>query len=330
MSGIRTDHPSALRCGLLLVLAFAAPVNAEPRKQTLKAEGSASLGSVAIAADGKVLAQTAANTIHVWDLPSGKLLRSWKPSQQNGYELGRVAVSPDGKRLAVASARLYHGDILVYDTADGTLVWKQRDATNSTWLELAFSPDGKRLVSTGNFIDSKGKESLLRVWNAADGKFQRELQGATKNRDLPIPFAPDGKSVLALAGPDRLIVWDIETGIASPEVRVAPEGESIAEYAFAPDGKAFAIRSNKSLSLWDRMNGKRLRVLSDNKGEGTGMQFTADGSSLLGFTPEGLAAWDVKTGAARTLLKMDYSGPRTFSPDRKQLVSGYDVHPIPE
>ncbi len=330
MGRTRTVRPRAFHYGLLLVLTVAAPLNAEPPKLILKAEGSRSLNSVAFSADGKVFAQVEENDIHLWDFPSGKLLRSWKPTQGTGSRLGCLALSPDGKRLAVASTHLYHGNILVFDTADGKLVWQQKDATNSEWLELAFSPDGKRLVSTGNFIDRKDEESLLKVWNAADGKFLRELKGGTKLRDLPIPFAPDGKSVLAVAGDDRLIVWDIESGRTSADVRVAPEGETIAEYAFAPDGKTLAVRSNKSLFLWDRANAKRLLVFSDKEGEGTGLQFNADGSSLLGFRREGLAAWDVKTGAARTLLKMEYSGPRTFSPDRKRLVSGHDAHPIPE
>jgi WD40 repeat protein len=225
---------------------------------------------------------------------------------------------------------LYHGDILVYDTTNAKLIWTQKNATHSSWLDLAFSPDGKRLVSTGNFIDAKDKESLLRVWDAADGKFERELKGHTTQRDLPIPFAPDGKTVVALFGNDRLIFWDIETGQASPEVRVAlKEDERIGGYVFAPDGKVLAIRSDKSLFLWDRVKAKRLRELSD-RNEGHPLQFSADGHSLRGFTAEGLVAWDLKTGVARTLLKMEYSHPQTFSLDRKKITSGFDVYPLPE
>jgi WD40 repeat protein len=296
-------------------------------RQTLKAEGSRTLDAVAISADGKVMVQADQDTVYVWDLPAGKLLRSWKWS---GDRIGRfrsVALAPDGKRLAASFVALYHGDILVYDTATGKPLWKQKDASNSSWLDMAFSPDGKRLVSTGNFID----ESLLRVWDAADGKFQRELKGRTTHADLPIPFAPDGKTVVALSGNDRLIFWDIETGKASPEVRVAlKEDERIGEYVFAPDGKVLAIRSDKSLFLWDRANAKRLREFADSKGQGSPLQFAADGSSLLGFTAEGLVAWDVKTGVARTLLKIEYSHPQTFSPDRKKITFGFDVYPLPE
>src|SRR5262249_62168409 len=104
----------------------------------------------------------------------------------------------------------------------------------------------------------------------------------------------------------------------------------IGGYVFAPDGKMLAIQSDKSLFLWDRANVKRLRELSDMNGGGHPLQFSADGRSLLGFTAEGLVAWDVKTGVARTLLKMEYSHPQTFSPDGKKITSGFDVYPLPK
>src|SRR5262249_21232465 len=151
----------------------------------LKAESSRTLDAVAISADGKVLVQADQATVHVWDLPAGKLLRSWKWSGVRAGRLRRVALAPDGRRLAASFVALYHGDILVYDTANGKLILTQEDATRSSWLDLAFAPDGKRLVSTGNFIDARDKESLLRVWDAVDGKFQRELKGHTTQRDLP-------------------------------------------------------------------------------------------------------------------------------------------------
>jgi WD40 repeat protein len=329
MDKVRTGLPHAISYGLLVALTLPVCASADTPWRALKAEGSRSLHSVAISADGKVLAQTDDAIIRVWDLQAGKLLQSWK-LQGGALGLRRVALSPDGKRLAVTSTALYHGDILVYDTANGKLLWKQKDATKSSYLEVTFSPDGKRVVSTGNFIDAKDKQSLLKVWDAADGTFQRELKGGTTRCHLPIPFAPDGKTVVALSGNDRLIFWDVETGKASPEVRVLKEGEWIEEYVFAPDGKVLAIRSNKSLFLWDRASAKRLRVLSDKEGEGGPLQFSADGASLLGFNREGLRAWDVKTGAARTLLKMEYSGPQAYSPDRKKLASGFDVYQIPE
>ena len=326
---IRSGTLQTYLAGVVAVLSLTAVVADEPRKQVLKAEGSGSLSAVAISADGKILAQTEDGIIRVWDLPAAKLLRSWKwkPSTLGAQ---RIALSPDGKRLATTSTALYHGDILVYDTANGELLWKQEDATESSWLELTFSPDGKRLVSTGNFIARKDEESLLKVWDAADGHFLRELKGGTKFRDLPIPFTPDGKTVVALSGADRLVFWDIETGKASPEVRVPNDDGAIAEYAAAPDGKTLAIRTTKSLYLWDRPSGKRLRVLSTKEGEGGKLQFSADGFSVLGFNQAGLQAWDVKTGEVRTLLKMEYSSPRAFSPDRKVLASGFDVHLVPK
>src|SRR5262245_29456234 len=138
-----------------------AGVAAEPEARVLKAEGSGFLTSVAFSGDGRLLAQTEHALVRVWDLKAGKVLRSWKPPESTGGELHSATFSPDGKRLAVAAAD-YGCEILVYDPETGQLLWgnKTRGASE---IELSFSPDGKRLVSTGDFSRNRGKDIVLNV-----------------------------------------------------------------------------------------------------------------------------------------------------------------------
>ncbi len=309
----------------------------------LKAEGSGSLTSVAISGDGHWLAQTEHSLVRVWDLKAGKVLRSWKPPERTSGELHSVAFSPDGKCLAVAAAG-YSCEILVYDTATGKLLWRKMTRESSE-IRLSFSPDGKWLVSTGDFSKPGSKEgNLLNVFRAEDGELQRGLQGTRDSllgelgEYVPITFAPDGKTVAAVSGRGKLTLWDIESGKAAPEIPLDKDIGCISALAFSPDGKVLAVGTIKSVFLWDLTEGKRLRVLSErkspvaglNSGEALLLQFSADGASVFAFLDGKLQAWDAKTGTKRAAPGVVWSRASAFSANRKVLASGFNVYQIPE
>jgi hypothetical protein len=63
-----------------------------------------------------------------------------------GRTVKAVAVSPDGRLLAATEARSI--DVLLYETASGRIV-KQLAGHSRQVTDLAFAPDGRRLVSVG-------------------------------------------------------------------------------------------------------------------------------------------------------------------------------------
>src|SRR5207247_10062614 len=71
-------------------------------------------------------------------------------------------------------------------------------------LNVAFSPDGKRLV-TG------GKEYTVKIWDVENGDLLHTLRG--HNGDVyTVAFSPDGRRV-ASAGEDSTVkVWDGRSG----------------------------------------------------------------------------------------------------------------------
>src|SRR5262249_34597293 len=68
-------------------------------------------------------------------------------------------------------------------------------------LALAFSPDGKLLVSAG-------QDGTLRIWNVVQ-KTEKKVLTGHKGKLNAVAFAPDGKR-LATAGEDRTVrLWDV-------------------------------------------------------------------------------------------------------------------------
>ena len=70
---------------------------------------------------------------------------------------------------------------------------------------MAFSPDGKRIVS-GSFDDT------LRLWEADSGKpIGEPLKGHT-NSVLSVAFSPDGKRIVSGSYDNTLRLWEADSG----------------------------------------------------------------------------------------------------------------------
>jgi hypothetical protein len=116
---------------------------------------------------------------------------------------------------------------------------------------VAFSPDGKRVVTTGSFE--------ARVWDAATGKevappLKLEHVLARDSR-----FSPDGKLILTINPmDDTVLVWDPATGKeVAPPLKHKPK-DYISSAMFSPDSKRIVTASGKVARVWDAATGKEV------------------------------------------------------------------------
>ena len=197
--------------------------------------------SVAFSADGKrIVSGSADNTVKVWDADKGTETSRSRGTQNC---VNSVAFSPDGKRI-VTRQRRQHGEGLGRGHGhrgshsqghtepshqrgvqpgwqthrlrqlgqDGEGVGRQTRApksalsrdTRAVVSSVAFSPDGKRIVSGSG-------DKTLKVWDADKGTETLSLKGHT-NCVTSVAFSPDGKRIVSGSLDDTVKLWDADNG----------------------------------------------------------------------------------------------------------------------
>lgn len=178
-------------------------------------------------------------------------------------------------------------------------------------LCVAYSPDGKRLVS--------GAWCVVQIWDAQTGQQPLTLKGHTK-WVKSVTFSPDG-SLLASASDDQTVkVWDAQTG---REILSLPGHACV---AFSPDGKRLACAADdRTAKVWDVQTGQETLSLTGHHCAVASVAFSPDGKRLASAAgefnrPGGVKVWDAQTGQQTLTLPTGPVYGVVFSPDSKRLA----------
>lgn len=194
------------------------------------------LGPVVFSPDGNWLLRQADMEIFVIDLRSGSLVRTLK--SESPATIYAMAVSPDGQWLAAAGAQ----SLSVFELGTGRFRWAN---TKQPFIdEVAFSPDGRRVISCSANHDT-------RVYDASSGSELRTLGGPISPGS--IDFLDD--NLVLLGGWDSLALWDVRTGRMVRQYAARRSGAGVA--AYTPD-KRFIVTGSDfgEMTLIDASSGR--------------------------------------------------------------------------
>jgi WD domain, G-beta repeat len=158
--------------------------------------------------------------------------------EQRSLDLGfRGALSPDRSLIAASS----HENVLLLDAETlqerGRLVGK-----GGRIYALAFSPDGRRLLTSGAGL-------VVRVWDLGRRELLAELVAHT-DVVYALAYSPDGQRI-ASGGADRLVrIWDAET--FEELGRLEGHTSYVYSLAFSQDGRCLLSGGgDATVRMWD-------------------------------------------------------------------------------
>jgi RNA polymerase sigma factor (sigma-70 family) len=267
--------------------------------------------SLAFSPDGKALALgTYRSGVQIWDAGTGELVR--RVGGQNAFGWANcLAYARDGTLLAWGS---WDGIVLA-DPRTGKELGRC-EAKMESVQELAFTPDGKALVSGS-------QDGKLRVWDVATRKARLTLDGRMRLGRC-MALTGDGKTAALGTVGQAIRLWDVATG-AELFNRFAGHDCRIDALAFSPDGESlFTGGFTAPVRVWDTGSWRQSGLLP---GTAHFLSVRPDGKRLAA-APAGKSSvvrlWEPDTGRegqAITVPDADSVGFVRFSSDGKTLIT---------
>jgi WD40 repeat protein len=245
--------------------------------------------SLAFSPDERTLAAgssfNAENTVRLWDLRSGRKLRTLA-GHVNSLWSPAMAFSSDGRTLAFGGI---DEAVKLWDVGSGRELRSLHTLTRNTDspVTTALSPDG-RLLASGY------ENKSVKLWDVGNGQELRTLAGHTDSV-VSMAFSADGRTLASTDEKGTTKLWDVGSG---RQLLTWTRHSLVLCMAFSREGHTLASGEGEgTVKLWNTDTGQELHTLIGHNSFVTSVSFSPDGRTLASASGDRtVKLWDVASG----------------------------------
>jgi WD40 repeat protein len=261
-----------------------------------------------VATDNQLLVGMGKTGVHLIDPFTGNAIQALEESG----DWIRPCGSADGKTLFAHSVS---NEVRLWDLPSRTLThrWQLAQPVES----LAISADG-RLAAV---VTSNLEQILFTIYEMKTGTITREFRQPLGVARAAI--SPNGEH-FALTLNDTFSLWNLKSDSRQGPFQ-GPFG-SISEVDFSPDGRVLAIASgNRTIKLWDVASASWIASLEGHRHAVRGVQFLANGKTIMSWDISGFGFWDVETGQQFYIHQIGKSPHDIFTTSAQRFKKLYSL-----
>jgi WD40 repeat protein len=276
--------------------------------------------AVAVAPDGKSVAASRGNQVHLFELKSEaadakkgtpkkddwafskslidttlKTVSGKDPKAAHISLVESMAFSPDGKTLATGSFQ----ELTLWDVEKAAVKQRIRGDAGKPGpfadrvVAIAFSADGK-LFATGGGAPTEDGE--IKIFETATAKLVTEIKNGHSDTVFGVAFSPDGK-LLATCAADKFVkVFEAASG----KFLKSFEGHThhVMGVGWTPDGKKIAsCGADNFVKVWDFEKGEKIRDMPGHSKQVTQLFFVGKTPQFLTVSGDAtVRMWNADNG----------------------------------
>jgi hypothetical protein len=204
-----------------------------------------------------------------------------------------IQFSPDGVRLAMLVSnidlqptthplrkhKIVRSEVIqIVEFPTGELLC-EFPAGDTLTLRIAFSPDGKRLVTKS---PARKLDQQIVERDTTTGEIRRTYEPHVEGHAYGIAVSPDSSLIAVYDGARVLLIWNTASGELQHRIEAVRHASPSTVLRFSPDGKYLALDSTHHVAVVDVVTGElAAKIPQSIAGE---IHWSADGSKLTVVT----------------------------------------------